>query len=206
MSPHGPSSIFTYVVFQARALPPNTPQCDPEASQSIFTNPIIAPKTTIATLDLTHQVLASRTVQTRILHGLDDPSTPPTVLREILHALLLFFANTYNTVFGLSSGPPLHDPLAVAVILSNLNPAFAKAHPGQALKFYDSEGERFCVDIITDGLHGKDLAATGQLGRSFAAATEAHGVAVPRGVDVNAFWDMILDCIQRADDWNAARK
>lgn len=151
-------------------------------------------------------MLASPVVQTRILHGLDDPSTEPTVLRRILHALLVFFAKTYNTVFGLSTGPPLHDPLAVAVILSNLNPAFAKKHPTQALNFHDNGGERFAIDIITDGLHGKDLAITGQLGRSFAAVAEKHGVAVPRGVDADAFWDMILDCIQRADACNAARK
>jgi uridine nucleosidase len=124
----------------------------------------------------------------------------------MLHALLIFFANTYNTVFGLTTGPPLHDPLAVAVILSNLNPAFAKQHHGQALKFHDEGGERFGINIITDGLHGKDLAATGQLGRSFAAVAGPHGVAVPRGVDVNAFWDLVLGCIQRADEWNAARK
>lgn len=145
-------------------------------------------------------------MQTRILHGLEDPSTEPTVLRRILHALLVFFASTYNTVFGLDTGPPLHDPLAVAVILSNLNPDFAKKHPAQALKFQDNGGERFAINIITDGLHGMDLEITGQLGRSFAAVAEKHGVAVPRGVDVDAFWDMLLDCIQQADACNAARK
>lgn len=145
-------------------------------------------------------------MQTRVLHGLGNPATEPTVLRRILHALLVFFANTYNTAFGLSTGPPLHDPLAVAVILSNLNPAFAKKHPGQALKFHDKGGERFGITIHTDGLHGEDLTVTGQLGRSIAAAAEEHGVAVPRGVDVKAFWDMILDCIKRADECKAAQK
>ncbi|RJE18957.1 uridine nucleosidase [Aspergillus sclerotialis] len=180
--------------------------CDPEASQSIFSNSILSPKTTIITLDLTHQVLASHAVQTRVLHGLGDPTTEPTVLRRILHALLVFFANTYNTAFGLSTGPPLHDPLAVAVILSNLNPAFANKHPEQALKFHDKGGERFAITINTDGLHGEDVIVTGQLGRSIAAAAEEHGVAVPRGVDVKAFWDMILDCIKRADECKAAQK
>ena len=180
-------------------------QCDPESSQSIFSNPVLSRKTTIVTLDLTHQVLASDAVQTRILHGLDGKVTEPTVLRKILHALLVFFAKTYNTVFGLTSGPPLHDPLAVAVILSNLNPAFASKHP-EALKFNDKGGERFAINITTDGLHGEDLAVTGQLGRSLAVGPEKHGVAVPRGVDVNAFWDMILDCIKRADDCKAAQK
>ncbi|KAI9369962.1 Inosine/uridine-preferring nucleoside hydrolase domain-containing protein [Aspergillus egyptiacus] len=178
--------------------------CDPESSQSIFSNPILAPKTTLITLDLTHQVLASPTVQTRVLHGDGGPSTPPTVLRQMLYELLLFFASTYETEFGLTTGPPLHDPLAVAVILSTLHPEFASAHPGQALRFDDRNGERFAVTVITDGLHGTDVALVGQLGRSV-VASHPSGVAIPRGVDLEAFWGLILDCIKRADELNAAR-
>ena len=127
------------------------------------------------------------------------------MIRQIFHALLLFFAGTYEKVFGLAAGPPLHDPLAVAVILSTLNPEFAKKHPGQALKFDDKGGERFALRIVTDGLHGKDVSMTGQLGRSLAAPLSGPGVAIPRGVDLDAFWTLILDCVQRADDCNAAR-
>ncbi|KKK12283.1 hypothetical protein P175DRAFT_0478478 [Aspergillus ochraceoroseus IBT 24754] len=178
--------------------------CDPEASQSIFSNPILAAKTFLITLDLTHQVLASREIQTRILHG-DDPSAAPTVLRQMLYELLIFFASTYETQFGLTTGPPLHDPLAVAVILSTLNPIFAAKHAGQALKFDDRNGERFAVTVITDGLHGTDIALVGQLGRSV-VASQPTGVSIPRGVDLDAFWDMIVDCIKRADECNVARQ
>ncbi|GLI78120.1 uridine nucleosidase 1 [Penicillium ochrochloron] len=179
--------------------------CDPESSQSIFSNPALASKTTISALDLTHQVLASQDVQTRILHGGRDPSKPPTVIRQILHALLTFFAATYEKVFGLATGPPLHDPLAVAVILSTLNPSFASKHPQEALKFDDRDGERFAVHIVTDGRHGEDVSATGQLGRSIATPVVGPGVAIPRSVDLEAFWAIILDCVQLADDCNAAR-
>jgi len=157
-------------------------------------------------LDLTHQVLASPTVQSRVLHGSDDASAPPTVLRRLYHDLLVFFAATYDTVFGLSSGPPLHDPLAVAAVLSNFNPVFASLHPDKVIKFDDNGGERFSVQIVTDGLHGTDVAITGELGRSIAAPAEVKGVAIPRGVDLDAFWNLILECLQRADDHNAARK
>ncbi|KAL3478720.1 Inosine/uridine-preferring nucleoside hydrolase domain-containing protein [Aspergillus californicus] len=178
--------------------------CDPEASQSIFSNPILASKTTLITLDLTHQALASRSVQTRILHGGDDPSTSPTVLRQILYELLLFFASTYETEFGLTAGPPLHDPLAVAVVISTLHSEFAIKHPEQTIKFDDRNGERFAVNVITDGLHGMDTALVGQLGRSV-VASHPSGVAIPRGVDLEAFWGVILDCIRRADELNAVR-
>ncbi|KAB8242928.1 Inosine/uridine-preferring nucleoside hydrolase domain-containing protein [Aspergillus flavus] len=179
--------------------------CDPEASQSIFSNPVLASKTTLITLDLTHQVLASHSVQSRVLHGGDDLSVPPTVLRQMLFDLLVFFASTYENVFGLTSGPPLHDPLAVAVILSTLNPEYAKRHPDQVLKFDDRNGERFDVDVVTDGLHGTDVELVGELGRS-KVISGTTGVAIPRGVDLDAFWNMILDCLRRADECNAARK
>ncbi|KAJ5246141.1 hypothetical protein N7468_001124 [Penicillium chermesinum] len=178
--------------------------CDPESSESIFSNPVLAAKTTIASLDLTHQVLASKQVQSRILHG-SDLSKPPTVIRQILHDLLLFFASTYEKVFGLDAGPPLHDPLAVAVILSNLNPTFAQRNAGQVLQFDDRGGERFGLKIVTDGEHGPDVSVTGQLGRSIATPSGQTGVAIPRGVDLDAFWDLIIYSIQLADDCNAAR-
>ncbi|KAL4871561.1 hypothetical protein BDV12DRAFT_163972 [Aspergillus spectabilis] len=178
--------------------------CDPEASQSLFSNEILTPKTFLMTLDLTHQVLASRDVQTRILHGDGDPSVPPTVLRQMLYELLLFFASTYETEFGLTTGPPLHDPLAVAAIISTLNPEFASTHPNQTLKFDNRNGERFAVTVVTDGLHGKDIALVGQLGRSV-VSNHPSGVCIPRGVDLEAFWSIILDCIRRADALNATR-
>ncbi|KAL4752311.1 hypothetical protein BDW72DRAFT_70971 [Aspergillus terricola var. indicus] len=178
--------------------------CDPESAQSIFGNEVLAPKTFLMTLDLTHQVLASRDVQTRILHGDGDPSTAPTVLRQMLYELLLFFASTYETEFGLTTGPPLHDPLAVAAIISTLNPDFARRYPEQTLKFDDRNGERFAVTVVTDGLHGTDVAMVGQLGRSV-VSSHATGVTIPRGVDIEAFWNIIVDCIRRADELNAAR-
>lgn len=207
ITPYAEFNIYVRIApLSSWTWPTNVAKCDPEASQSIFSNPIIAPKTSIMALDLTHQVLASPTVQSRVLHGSANPSVPPTVLRQLYHDLLVFFASTYDTVFGLSSGPPLHDPLAVAVVLSNLNPVFANRHPDKAIKFNDNGGERFAVQIVTDGLHGKDVAITGQLGRSIAAPAETKGVAIPRAVDLDAFWNLVLECLQRADDHNAARK
>ncbi|KAL1961342.1 hypothetical protein VTO42DRAFT_70 [Malbranchea cinnamomea] len=181
---------------------------DPEAAQSVLTSPVLAPKTTLVTVDLTHQVLATAKVQSLILQteGQDAAAqaTKPTVLRQILHALLLFFANTYDTVFGIDAGPPLHDPVAVAVLLSNIN----SNQKAPLLQFDDNDGERFLVEVVTDGVHGTDPVLTGQLGRTLVKPVsdpKAGGVAIPRGVDVDTFWDMILDCLRRADECNAAR-
>jgi uridine nucleosidase len=86
-----------------------------------------------------------------------------------------------------------------------LNPAFAKSHPSQVIHFDDKGGERFAIKIVTDGEHGSDVSTTGQLGRSIATPVDGPGVAIPRGVDLDAFWNMIIQCVQLADDCNAAR-
>ncbi|KAL1995614.1 hypothetical protein VTN49DRAFT_1801 [Thermomyces lanuginosus] len=178
--------------------------CDPEAAQSILTNPILMPKTTLCPLDLTHQVLATGPVRQRVLMSSVSGGTS-TALRRMLHDLLMFFAGTYMTVFGIESGPPLHDPLAVAVILSNLNPAYAEAHPSSVIKFDDRNGERFAVTVVTDGQHGKDVSITGQLGRTVAEPKVGQGTVIPRGLDTDAFWDMLLECIDRAERCRAAQ-
>ncbi|KAI9837954.1 MAG: hypothetical protein M1819_006108 [Sarea resinae] len=124
--------------------------CDPEAARSILSSPVLAPKTTLIPLDVTHQVLATKDVQDLLLYGpgptrapTTAPSTAtstttttttatatattptptsatekaPSTLRRLLHDLLTFFSATYADVFGLTAGPPLHDPLAVAAII-----------------------------------------------------------------------------------------
>ncbi|EEQ83736.1 hypothetical protein RJZ56_006322 [Blastomyces dermatitidis] len=187
--------------------------CDPESAQSIFSSPVLARKTVLIPLDLTHKVLGTPNVQSLILQTETQPGAngngvipTPSVLRRILHALLIYFANTYESVFGLDVGPPLHDPVAVAVLLSNLNHSDNGSKPG-ILNFDDRDGERFLVNVVTDGQHGSGPEITGEVGRTNASPLERGkcGVTIPRGVDVDAFWNIVLECLKRADDWNASR-
>lgn len=120
----------------------------------------------------------------------------------MLYELLVFFANTYHSTFGME-GPPLHDPLAVAVILSNLNSHYDQ---DKALRFDDRNGERFAVQVVTDGQHGSTPAVTGQVGRTIAKPTEGQGVSIPRAVDNEAFWDMVLFCLERAEQCTPLKK
>ncbi|MCJ1313235.1 Uridine nucleosidase 1 [Agyrium rufum] len=224
--------------------------CDPEAAQSIFINPILASKTTLIPLDLTHQVLATREVQLSLLHGSGKPlntpksssslSTPhslpspsskstsspaaeskaevkaaspspfplptPSTTRLLFYELLLFFASTYARVFNITAGPPLHDPLAVAIVLFDEG-------IDAALAFDDRSGERWAVDVVTDGAHGGGGDGTqggegekddesGQVGRTVARAVEVGkgGVRIPRGLNVDRFWAIVDDCLGRAEE------
>lgn len=110
----------------------------------------------------------------------------------MFHDLLVFFAHTYSEVYGLTEGPPLHDPIAVAVLLEDV--------AGTNMKFADGGGERWHVDVVTDGLHSRDEAERGQVGRTVVTKSSDHGgVRIPRSLQVESFWKLIEHCIQAAE-------
>ncbi|KAL8842285.1 MAG: hypothetical protein Q9176_002674 [Flavoplaca citrina] len=169
--------------------------CDPEAAQSIFSNPIVARKTTVVPLDLTHQVMATREVQKKLRHGpSDSEGTAASDVRQMFYELLVFFAQTYTDVFGISEGPPLHDPLAVAAVLFDIG--------YKDLEFDDQAGERWDVNVITDGLHSKHDHERGQLGRTVISSSKEKGVGIriPRGLNIELFWDVVEDCLRLVDN------
>jgi inosine-uridine nucleoside N-ribohydrolase len=79
---------------------------DPEAAEIVFASGI---PITLVPLEVTHQALATDAVLARI-SALDTPVARMSV------ALLRFFADTYEMVFGFSA-PAVHDPCAVAAII-----------------------------------------------------------------------------------------
>lgn len=159
--------------------------CDPESARSIFRNLPLSKKTTLITLDLTHQVFASRAIQDLVLHGNATSGQPLewSRLRTMFYELLIFFAKTYADVFGLTAGPPLHDPLAVAVLLAEV------ASEETRIEFHDTEG-RFMVDV--------DLQEP-ELGRTEVYPAR-EGVRIPRALDIPKFWRVLNDCLSRADE------
>ena len=165
-------------------------QCDPEAAKSIFSNSTLAAKTTLITLDLSHQVLASVEVQ-QLLVGDQRALVTGQIsnVRRLFHQILVFFAHTYRDVFGLTKGPPLHDPLAVAILLDGLS---------EVIQFNDN-GERWHVNVVTDGLHSDLEAEQGQVGRTMLTKAEEGGVRIPRGLDRFRFWQIIDECLARAE-------
>ena len=110
-------------------------------------------------------------------------------LRALFHDLLVFFASRYREVFRLKEGPPLHDPIAVAVLFSESEVAFD-----------DWGGERWHVDVVTVGLHGEEDEERGQVGRTIISKADGEGVRIPRAMDVERFWDVIEDCVRRAEE------
>ncbi|KAI4099302.1 MAG: hypothetical protein LQ345_007484 [Seirophora villosa] len=166
--------------------------CDPEAAQSIFSNPVLTPKTTLIPLDVTHLVLATEAVQEKLLYGSSkDRREGASTVRRMFYELLIFFAKTYADGLGLTEGPPLHDPLAVAVILSDTG--------AEELAFDYRNGERWDVDVVTDGTHSDRDEGSGQLGTTDVRRSTDQKVRIPRGLDVGRFWEVVEECLQRVD-------
>ncbi len=193
---------------------------DPEAAASLFNNAVLAAKTTLVPLDVTHLVLATPAVQTLLLYGpgaeaddADDKATDSTqprqgktVLRTMLVELLNFFADTYKKVFGISAGPPLHDPLAVAAVLigtPNEIPFFDYVVDGSDNKAAPVP-ERYKVRVVTEGTTEEALAGKAETGRTVAELLPpgSEGVRIPRSLDIPRFWQVMEECAARADEAN----
>jgi uridine nucleosidase len=179
---------------------------DPEAAATIFSLPTLAAKTTLIPLDVSHQVLANKYIQNLLRYGKTGPfpnDTKPSVLRTMLVELLRYFAETYATVFGLTDGPPLHDPIAVAAIFEGTE---------YAVPLYDHEEgqednhERFNVTIVTDGTHAQALSGEKETGRTIATLLPSgrEGVKIPRGLNVPEFWRVLEECLEKADTINGS--
>ncbi|KAK4239800.1 hypothetical protein C8A03DRAFT_42580 [Achaetomium macrosporum] len=189
---------------------------DPEAAAAIFGNRELAKKTTLIPLDVSHLVLTTAEVRDLILYGreevergtaMGEGGKGKTRLRTMLVELLMFFAKTYSDVFGITEGPPLHDPLAVAAVLASVgdkheipfcdcDPA---GEPGLAQR------ERYEVTVVTEGTYedARAGARTGQITARLLPPGE-EGVRIPRSLDIPLFWKVLEECVSRADAANAA--
>jgi uridine nucleosidase len=109
-------------------------------------------------------------------------------MRALFTQIMSFFAGTYAEVFSITEGPPLHDPLAVAAAY---NPEI----------FEDRDGERFQVDVVTEGVHSANQAEIGELGRTNITKLPAGegGCRIPRDVDLISFWGGIENALKSAD-------
>lgn len=179
--------------------------CDPEAAAAIFADSALAAKTTLIPLDLTHKFLATKDIQYGLLFGFGMTTViEPTMetvsqLRRLFFEILTFFSRTYADVFGLTQGPPTHDPLAVAVIFAPelfICNADASRDAGQ--------DERFAVRVVTQGLRsdsGDPTSGASQCGRTIVEPLPSGqvGVRIPRGLEAKDIWGLLEGCLWCAE-------
>ncbi len=144
---------------------------DPEAAAAVIGSGI---PITLVPLEVTHQALATPAVLDRI-RALDSP------VAEMSVALMRFFAETYERVFGFDA-PAVHDPCAVAAVI---DPSIVRTR-------------HINVEI--------DTVASFSLGRT---VCDVHGITgrtpnadVGLDLDVARFWDLMIEAL---DCYSAAR-
>ncbi|KAH7419758.1 Inosine/uridine-preferring nucleoside hydrolase domain-containing protein [Cadophora sp. MPI-SDFR-AT-0126] len=192
---------------------------DPEAASFLLEHPILAKKTILIPLDVTHLVLATAEVQDMLHYGKaktgsgilkeGEGERECSTLRKMLVELLTFFAKTYADIFGITAGPPLHDPLAVAAILDGITDVeipFYDYIPNPSNPEEKGKRERYAVQVVTEGTH-EDALAGAQTGRTVVKllGKGEEGVKIPRGLNVKRFWDVLEDCLVAADEVNKSR-
>eukprot|EP00128_Syssomonas_multiformis_P009548 Colp12_sorted_trinity150504_noHs@34163 len=144
--------------------------CDPEAASIVFESGVTV---VMVPLEVTHTALVTPQVLERI-RNIGSGAFPTLVID-----LLLFFKETYERVFGFKSGPPLHDPLAVAYVIA--------PHLFET-KFLRVDVE--CGSSLCFGQTVCDVWGDSKLPRN---------VHVTTRVDVPAFWDLMIAALTKAE-------
>jgi purine nucleosidase/pyrimidine-specific ribonucleoside hydrolase len=119
-------------------------------------------------LNITHQALATPEILNRI-------SNLDTNLAHTIVDLLKFFADTYRDVFGMPD-PPVHDPVALAIIID-----MSVAKLVSAPVAVELTGE------LTRGATVVDLNGT---------TGQKANVDVAMELDVAKFWNMLIEAIE----------
>ncbi|KAL0950278.1 hypothetical protein HGRIS_010258 [Hohenbuehelia grisea] len=141
-------------------------------------------------LNVTHTAIVTADVHSRLLSPapskVDELPPASSSLRRTLSTLVTFFADAYKSTFGFNDGPPLHDALTIAYI----------AHPDLF------KATRYRVDIELAGAHtiGETVVDIWHY-RSCDSSWGAQGrnCLVAQSVNVNKFFDILLDCIAKCD-------
>ena len=138
---------------------------DPEAADIVLRSglPLI-----MSGLNITHQALATPKILARI-------SALDTHLADVIVDLLKFFAETYRDVFGMPE-PPVHDPVALAIIIDMTVAKLVAAPVAVEL-----------VGSLTRGATVVDLYGT---------TGQQANVEVAMELDVEKFWNLIVSAIK----------
>ncbi|KAL4450693.1 hypothetical protein ABPG77_001049 [Micractinium sp. CCAP 211/92] len=144
-------------------------QTDPEAARMVFESGV---RLTMVPLEVTHTALVTTSVLQRVR------THQPSPFLQLMTDLLMFFSDTYATVFKMKD-PPLHDPCAVAWVIA---PELFKT-------------ELLRVDVET----ASTLSAGQTVCDIWGQSRLPKNCTVCMEMDVAQFWDLVIAAIHAAD-------
>ena len=158
---------------------------DPEAAAIVFGEdwPVV-----MVGLDLTHQALATPAVQERF-RNLGTPSG------DFLAALVDAFRSNYKNAQGFDN-PPVHDPCAVAYVIDPTVVETVSVPVSVELAGTLTRG-RTVADLRAFGAALASGVPGGGAAPEASAADAACTTSVATRLDVDRFWDLVVDAVER---------
>lgn len=163
--------------------------CDPRAAAEVLNDEELSGKTILAGLNITHKAVATMEVRKNMYNETDPQRN--SQIRKLFYDIAMFYAEAYRVNHNITVGPPVHDPLAVFLTLAlinkrdNLVDDINFTYLRRKLKVVQ-EGER----------EGETQIANGDLDE---LSEEENGVYVGLDVNVELFWNYVLEALHNAD-------
>lgn len=166
--------------------------CDPHAASQVFSEPKLANKIVLCPLNITHTVLATREVMGQI-YSEDGPNN--SEIRLMFSKILGFYAHVYTEKYNNHVGPPVHDPLAVFLVLAMVARDTPKMSTfASACDFHYLQRN---LSVVVDGEHaGETIIASKNLDP---LVEEKGGVYVGFGINARFFWAHVFQALELAD-------
>lgn len=157
---------------------------DPHAAEYVIEQ--LGDKVILTSLNLTHKTVATEEIRRKLYN--ETSHTTNSEIRKSFYAILMFYANVYYTLFGMKSGPPVHDPLAVFSLLPFIDNDFES---------YGYKYRRRRVKIITEGIRqGESVIINQELDDDI---EEENGMYIGEEVDTQLFWDTLILALDSAE-------
>lgn len=153
-------------------------QTDPEAAKIVFE---CGATIVMLPVELTHTALVTPDVLDRI----DSELGADTPFTQLVKQLLLYFAESYKTVFKFAH-PPLHDPCAVAYVI--------------APEIFQTELMRVDVETVSELSAGQTVCDV------WDQSDKPKNAYVAQRMEVSKFWDLMIAALQAANEVSPLNK
>lgn len=178
---------------------------DPHAAAFLLTHPLISSKCILSPLNLTHKAIATNEI---IEEKMYPSQFHKQKLRTLFYELFVFFKKTYNDVEGFTKGPPIHDPMTLFPLLQFYNYESSDIVRFKFMKMdldiitdlnSDDAGMIFPIKEYSDSLQSDDESGYEE-DIQYQNLTTTPGVIVGYDINIDYFWEQILDCLTLAQD------
>lgn len=163
--------------------------CDPLAAAHVLNDEDLSAKTVMVGLNITHKAIATKEVRKR-MYDEADPERNSTI-RKLFYDIVMFYAESYVINHNITAGPPVHDPLAVFLILALIN---KQDNVSDDIEF------KYLKRKLTIVQQGEREGETQITNNDFdEQKEEENGVYIGTDVNVQLFWKYVLDALDIAE-------